>query len=194
MGRLSKEWITEQRAICSKVKLDGAFALHAAEKLFLDDMPAALDALEASMKREAEKDAEIERLKNKQAGVTPTPLSSDQMNIANRLRHGLYHCHDVTIGAEEVHIPMNAIEEVPRLAAELAAEKCWADAAVSDIKQLMASCPSDYRPCDWCMDYDSGVCANGETYAGCIVCQPKWRGPCRSNTDEHAENAQEGAK
>ena len=58
----TQEVIAQQRSICDKVKREGAFTLPEAESVLTIYMPAALDALEASMRREAEKDATIARL------------------------------------------------------------------------------------------------------------------------------------
>jgi len=53
---INQEWIDQQRALCGNVKRLNLFSLAEADKIFKVDMPAALDALEASMQREAEKE------------------------------------------------------------------------------------------------------------------------------------------
>lgn len=187
---ITSEWIAEQRAVCEAatpgkwtceawgIEADGvtiACANTSHEISWSDQnadfiaaartaLPAALDALEASMARESEKDAKIEE--------------QDK-----RIKFLEDHILRITPAYKKSRDKL--LDERERLIAERDAEKKRADMATSDIKELMASCPSDFHPCDWCEEYDNGNCANREFKAGVIICQPKWRGPCALQCDEN---------
>ncbi len=80
-------------------------------------------------------------------------MNQYEQSIVDRLRDGLRRRHSVTLGANEVHIPMNAMEENEKLRADLAcvtaerntavesalfhSEQCEKQAA--DIKRLRAA-------------------------------------------------------
>jgi hypothetical protein len=98
-----------------------------------------------------------------------------------------YRKHHYGITIQKADGELTPEEHIKRLNEELAAVTRERDAAVRDIGQIMRACPTDYRPCDWCSEYDNGVCENREIYAGCIVCEPKWRGPCEANAPSDAE-------
>lgn len=166
---ITKDWIAQQRTqYCGTVKYEYDFYALSDEELrnMRGVIKLALDALEAAI-------AENEQLKTELAAAKwnrPVELTGDAA-----ISFGL--------AAECSRLQ----QENKRLTAERDAEKRRADMATSDIKELMASCPSDFHPCDWCEEYDNGACADRELAAGVVVCRPKWRGVC-------AENAKEGRK
>jgi hypothetical protein len=54
-------------------------------------------------------------------------LTKDQQDIVDRLRYCLQHGYPCTLGADELHIPMNAIEQNASLTAQLAASREMAE-------------------------------------------------------------------
>ena len=60
-------------------------------------------------------------------------LNQWEKSIVDRLRYALRHNQSATIGADEVHIPMNAIEDNARLRAELARVERERDAIREDL-------------------------------------------------------------
>ena len=74
-------WIDQQRAVCDKVKREESFALPAAEKMFMVDMPAALDALEAAYVEIARLTAERDAEKRRADAAIPEnlPLTSEKV-------------------------------------------------------------------------------------------------------------------
>ena len=115
-------------------------------------LPELLDAYEASMQREAEKDAEIERVQAENAQIRKdvSALIGEEMAY------------------QEGHIPGDAdrVAEIERLKGELAAEKREKDAAVKDL--ATAKC------CDTCKHQNTVYCARRSEWM--INCY-EWSGP-----------------
>ncbi len=107
-------------------------------------------------------------------------MNKYEQSIVDRLRYGLYGRFSVTLGADEVHIPMNAIEENEKLRADFARVTAERDAAVEDIKHnnncTVCAYGLSQGDCET-NDYD---CENCRANCECKSCRNennwKWRG------------------
>jgi len=201
MERKTPEWIAEQRAVCDAAtqgawypdgfavwddNLGEYIEIESKDAAFIASarsaLPSALDALEASMQREAEKDAEIERLKftlhaKARAEIKQTTgLSEAQKMLVNYIRECRASGRDAIIDKTETHLVLNAMESVIRLTAAPAAEKRRADAAVNDLNLLCY--------CDVCTHMVGGHCDGDHSVRADGRCTGfNWIGPRDVTTD-----------
>ncbi len=180
---IKKAWIEHQRKL-KEVACCGVYSPEQARSqtaILFTSFPSALDALEASMQREAEKDAEIERLKS---SATPKPsamLSFDQLDVEQKLRYGFKYRLPVTLDANEVHIAMNAITQIAEKDAAIARLTAERDAAVRDMR-IMRTCQNcKHKPVDY--SFIHGACKNCDDED-----KWQWRGSCAENAPDGAES------
>jgi hypothetical protein len=173
---------------------------------------AALDALEASIQREAEKDATIARLteSNKDAlkdvlyykaynDRLKNALSRPELDYLDEIDRLTEECRQAVV-AETLNDELNDIvrevkAENVRLTAERDAEKKRADAAEHKIYEiahsgLCSACEQDFEVCQGADDYDD--CRDGCPFVNLFLCgevtgaiEPD--GPCAENAPSGAE-------
>ena len=153
---ITPEWIAQQRAAVLKA-LNMQPCAHRAglrSRLFGAVLPAALDALEASMAREAEKDAKIEEQ-------------------AKRIKFLEDHILRITPAYKKSRDKL--LYECDRLTAERDAEKRRADAAVAHIQHGCYNCANNHG---------NRVCVSRRDYnTGCTWVWDRGRGQCAENTE-----------
>ena len=93
-------------------------------------------------------------------------LNQWQKSIVDRLRYALQHNQSALIGADEVHIPMNAIEEITHLRAEIAQLEWERDA----LRRLSV------KRCKHVESVEGGIDYCSLNYSACDECESIWRG------------------